>query len=96
MLVGMEYQTQVTRPLRGTSAAGDGTQPQAVPRAYRGQVMGRCHICRNLAPVELLVALEHWICIECQDRFLGRGVEFVRDMLKGESLDCCGPIARIG
>ncbi len=63
---------------------------------HRGLAAGRCHICRDLAPVEHILAIGHWVCLDCQNRLMGRGVEFMRAMVQGESLDCCGPIARLG
>jgi len=62
----------------------------------RGLASGRCHICRSLAPVEHLLAIGHWVCVECQVRFMNRGAKFMKAMCEGESLDCCGPIARLG
>jgi hypothetical protein len=65
-------------------------------KASGGLAAGRCHICRDLAPVEHILAVGHWVCLRCQDRFLSRGLAFMEAMCRGESLDCCGPIARLG
>lgn len=88
-MMELELQTQ-------TSAGGFKSAKQMAPTPRRGVVPGRCHICRDLTSVEHLIAVGHWVCLGCQDRFMDRGAEFMRDLCRGESLDCCGPIARLG
>ncbi len=56
-------------------------------------VIGYCHICRELEPVQFCGWCPHWLCVDCQTRAAFQGRVAAAELLNGPSLDCCGPTA---
>lgn len=65
---------------------------------YRGPVIGHCHICKGLEPIEYCDLCKHWMCIDCKAKLFPRGLAAVKALIAqftGETLDCCGPVAKV-
>lgn len=60
--------------------------------ATAANTVGRCHICSlDGVPIEYCDLCDHWFCTLCQDNWLWRGLEFVKELVGGRGVDCCGP-----
>ncbi|MEM2966426.1 MAG: hypothetical protein QW052_05765 [Candidatus Nitrosocaldaceae archaeon] len=65
---------------------------------YTGK--GRCHICRKVTEVEYCTVCKHYLCRECEDNWVARGKEAVKELLykffksDSDALKdrCCGPV----
>lgn len=52
---------------------------------------GRCHICTQDREIAYCPACDHWFCGRCRWRYFNRGLEAIKEMVKGKHEGCCGP-----
>lgn len=54
--------------------------------------LGLCHICQMIGHIKYCPACDHWFCRKCRGRFFSRGLEAVKELIKGKQDNCCGPM----
>ncbi len=53
--------------------------------------IGKCHICRDTKPISYCEFCGHHFCASCRDSWFPRGLAFIKELVAGPTLGCCGP-----
>jgi len=56
-------------------------------------MVGKCHICEGISGnIKYCKMCDHWFCGDCRIRWFWRGIEAVKEKIKGRHPGCCGPL----
>ncbi len=54
--------------------------------------LGLCHICQMVGQIKYCSKCDHWFCKKCRRQFFWRGLEALKELVKGRQPGCCGPL----
>lgn len=66
-------------------------EPIWTPTKISGRIY-ICHLCKGFSDVRYCPRCDHWFCKECRGKYFSRGLEALKQMVKGREAGCCGPV----
>lgn len=54
-------------------------------------IQGKCHLCKEVKPILYCEMCQHWFCGVCRTNIPARGIEALKEAIRGRLLNCCGP-----